>query len=116
MCQHIEQLCHEHQIACYVDRKRPGVSYSLRECDEIRIAPIRSSLSYAIALHEVGHMLGRHQQSRWVMVRERWAWNWARKNALFWSPAMEWTATDSLEWYRPRAARLDRKRMKAALT
>jgi hypothetical protein len=106
---HLERLCHEHQIACYIDRKRLSASYSLRECDEIRIAPIRGPLSYATALHEVGHMLGQYQQSLSVMVRERWAWHWARKNALFWTPAMERSATSALEWYRPRAARIDRK-------
>jgi hypothetical protein len=55
-----------------------------------------SSLSYATALHEIGHWKGRYQRSRNVIVRERWAWQWARKNALIWTRAMERDATMSL--------------------
>ena len=70
---------------------------------EIQLAPIRSAISYATALHEIGHMLGRHQRSRNRVVRERWAWEWARRNALCWRPTMEKTAATSLAWYARRA-------------
>jgi hypothetical protein len=63
---------------------------------EIWIPRIRSIVSYAVALHEIGHIRGRYQRSRSVMVRERWAWQWARENALSWSPAMERVAVKSL--------------------
>jgi hypothetical protein len=63
---------------------------------EIRLPRIRSIISYAIALHEIGHVRGRYQHSRHVMTRERWAWQWARENALIWSPTMERTAAKSL--------------------
>ena len=63
---------------------------------EIRLPRIRSIVSYAIALHEIGHIRGRHQRSCSVMVRERWAWQWARENALSWLPAMERVAAKSI--------------------
>jgi hypothetical protein len=56
---------------------RPSQAYAIREAGVIRIAPIKSEVSYATALHEIGHIYGRHQRSRSVMVRERWAWRWA---------------------------------------
>jgi hypothetical protein len=40
-------------------------------------------------LHEIGHVLGRHQLSDAVLTRERWAWDWAKRNALQWTPAMQ---------------------------
>ena len=66
---------------------------------ELWLAPVRSALSYAVALHEIGHWKGSRQNSRSVMVRERAAWQWARENALIWTDAMERCATQSLAWY-----------------
>jgi hypothetical protein len=64
---------------------------------------MRSSLrphrTYSVALHEIGHILGRYQQSSCSMVRERWAWQWAKRNALIWTPRMALLAADSLQWY-----------------
>jgi hypothetical protein len=114
MHRHIETLCRDRQIACWVDRKRVKGSYAFRELEEIHIAPVRSAVSYATALHEIGHVCGRHQWSRRVLVRERWAWKWARANALFWTPAMERSAAARLAWYLPRAAAIDRKYRKWA--
>ena len=73
MRQHILRLCEarEYHVTCCA---RPRQSYALREAEEIQIAPIKSALSYATALHEVGHLEGRHPNSKRVMVRERWAW------------------------------------------
>jgi len=57
----------------------------------------------AVALHELGHCLTDHPGNhRWY--RELYAWNWARKHALYWSPAMEATRRYSLKsyaWRRP---------------
>ena len=73
MRRHIEQLCRDHQIACWIDRPRCHGSHAFRELEEIHIAPIRSAISYATVLHEIGHICGRHQWGRRVLVRERWA-------------------------------------------
>jgi hypothetical protein len=72
---------------------------------EIQFAPIRSAISYATALHEIGHMRGRYQNSRRELVRERWAWEWARRNALCWTPAMERDAVREMERYAVRSCR-----------
>jgi len=66
---------------------------SLREADEIRTPPIRTAISCAVALHELGHMLGRHQRSRRIIVRERRAWTWRGRIALRWTP--RWSGAPS---------------------
>jgi hypothetical protein len=60
-----------------------------REKNEVRIPPIKSPACYAVALHEIGHVKGRFQLSKKLMVREQWAWRWARDNSLTWTAAME---------------------------
>ena len=72
---------------------------SLPGYGEIVVAPIKSIVTYAVALHEIGHTIGRYQESRRCMVRERWAWDWAKHNAIVWTPRMERLAAVSLQWY-----------------
>jgi hypothetical protein len=103
---HIVALCDEHDIKInWLKRpKRGWAKRSVRPmrwdwADEIGIAPIRSPISYCIALHEVGHILGRHQSSKKTEVRERWAWVWARAHALRWTVAMDRCANGSLDRY-----------------
>jgi hypothetical protein len=83
---------------------RPTRAHASLEAGVITVPRIRSAISYATALHEVGHFLGRHQRSRSRLVRERWAWVWARRNARVWTPPMERHARESLDWY---AARME---------
>jgi hypothetical protein len=72
------------------------------ELEEVWIPPIKSSGSYAAALHEIGHICGRHRASRYRMVRERDAWSWAKAHALIWTAAMERHHVASLAWYEAR--------------
>jgi hypothetical protein len=67
--------------------------------DFIRIAPIRSELSYAGALHEIGHIKQHWQASHYVVDDERRAWDWARCNALIWTPRMGAYAAGALASY-----------------
>ena len=95
MHEHVISLCSRRGITlswCW----HPAQAWAASEIEEICIPPIKSAISYATALHELGHILGRHQRSQHVMVRERWAWEWARRNALIWTPAMERHAEVSL--------------------
>jgi hypothetical protein len=78
---------------------RCSKAYALQEAEEIGVPPIKSAISYATALHELGHQKGSHQRSKSVLVRERWAWQWARKTALLWTPQMERSAQRALAWY-----------------
>ena len=77
---------------------RPSQAWASLELEEICIPPIKSTISYAAALHEIGHIQGRYQTSRHSLVRELAAWRWARKQALTWTPAMERTCASSLAW------------------
>jgi hypothetical protein len=95
MQRHIQDLCDQYEIAMFASRK----AFAVPAFAEIHIQPIRSEVTYATALHEIGHCRGMHQASRSRMVRERWAWRWARVNALVWTQRMESTAISSLEWY-----------------
>jgi hypothetical protein len=77
---------------------RPSRAWGSHIAELICIAPIRSAISYATALHEIGHIRGRHQRSADPMVRERWAWRWARANAMAWTAAMERDARMALAY------------------
>jgi hypothetical protein len=94
--QHVIDLCSKHEIA-FNWCQRPSQAWAARgEFEAICIAPVRSRISYATALHELGHILGRYQQSSDMMIRERWAWRWAKENARIWTPVMDLFANRSL--------------------
>jgi hypothetical protein len=106
--QHIEQLIERHNITRHpepiIDNARS--SHANRE---IWIPQVQCKLSYVAALHEIGHILGEHQQSRHIMVRERWAWRWARRNSLTpWGPILKSYVQAKLDRYRHRAPEYDR--------
>jgi len=105
MRKHVADLCERHNILCSPSYGRHA--YAIREVQEICIPPIKSPVSYATAMHEIGHILGHHQNSKRVLTREHWAWDWARSNALFWTAAMERSRTRSVDWYIPRATKID---------
>lgn len=67
--------------------------------NEIWPPVVRSKITYATALHEIGHMLGRHRWSRYILTRERDAWRWAKAHALIWTSAMELARVKALLWY-----------------
>ena len=106
--QHVLDLCDTHGIAIYAWCQRPSECHALTDRDEIRIVPIASRILYASALHEIGHLRGRHQRSSSTLVRERWAWEWARANALIWTPGMENRARKAMRWYAQLALWIDR--------
>jgi hypothetical protein len=108
MHEHVTALIDKHQIVHYQTRSTTR-AWSLREAEEIHTPPVKTWKSYITALHEIGHLLGRHQLSPHVMVRERWAWRWARQHALVWAPWMERYAEESLAWYAARARSIDAK-------
>ena len=91
MAQHITDLTTAHDIQVTHLRSSRN-AWAIREADggadEIIIPPVRSEITYVMALHEIGHILGRYQNSPRVAVRERWAWQWAHDNVLIWTPRM----------------------------
>lgn len=95
MVQQVIDLCAQHQIVCH-ECRRPSQAWASKQGSEVCIPPIKSAVSYATALHEIGHILGRYQESSKSLVREVWAWKWAKSNALFWTSTMEQHAGSSM--------------------
>jgi hypothetical protein len=91
MRMHIERLLTQYEIHHYwitrMDKARAlrDLVFGVR----IWTPRIKGERTYALALHEIGHILGDGQDSPDVMTREREAWQWARANALKWTPKME---------------------------
>jgi hypothetical protein len=104
MRQHIQDLLDEHGIIH--DGVRRG-GWAVFGADEVRFQPIKSAVTYATALHEIGHILGRHQLSKKVMVRKKAAWGWAEGNAIVWTPPMARKRDECLAWYGARARGID---------
>lgn len=113
---HILSIATAHDIKVIIDpaiklryakyRERPyqgrAVSNSYHPANPTIILgkPITNAVWYAIALHELGHHLSKAQQ--WLYPRyrlERDAWQWARANALQWTPAMNKVARVCLRTY-----------------
>jgi hypothetical protein len=67
----------------------------------VEFVPVRSEMTYAIAMHELGHVFGWQQNDPNEFVREKGAWTWALFHAIVWTPSMEKFAAASLR----RAAR-----------
>jgi transcriptional regulator with XRE-family HTH domain len=91
---HIADLCREHGID--VKHRRRGSA--VRAHWYIKIPPIRSDVTYATALHEIGHLLGNMQDGD-RLEHEVGAWEWAKDNALAWSDRMEKSMRRCLNTY-----------------
>ena len=64
----------------------------------IAIRPVKSAITYAVALHELGHVLG-PWQSLPRLYAEAGAWKWAKEVAGIWTPVMEEKMSRSLHSY-----------------
>lgn len=83
--EHVEILISSHGISAeWKEGYFKGRSW--RSKRRIKIAPVRSAATYAIALHEIGHVVGRQSGLRIDM--EVQAWEWAEANALEWTEPM----------------------------
>jgi hypothetical protein len=82
MHRHVLDLCDKHGITIYAWCRRTSQCHALIDREEIRISS--------------------------TLVRERWAWEWARANALIWTPGMENSARKAVKWYARHAASIDR--------
>jgi hypothetical protein len=80
---HVQHLCDVHGV----ERRRGGRGLAYRRGPAgrrrpgIRIPPIRSQVTYAVALHELGHLLG-PGRSGTRLEKEAAAWRWALANSL----------------------------------
>lgn len=95
MREHIDVLCARNSIQ--IGRHSRGGNAS-RRGRFINIRPVKSAITYVVALHEIGHILG-PWQSRQRLYKEAGAWKWANENALVWTPVMQKTMVRSLTSY-----------------
>ena len=81
---HVDRLCLEHGVE-RLTGTRHGVAFHVgpagrrRPC--IRIPPVKSQVTYAIALHELGHLVGRGRSGT-RLEKEAAAWRWALANSV----------------------------------
>jgi hypothetical protein len=83
-----------------------GAAASVRD-RAILCTPITDESLYAVALHELGHVLAPSgslpgvdgHPARVQMLEEQAAWEWARHYALEWTPLMEQVAAYALSTY-----------------
>jgi hypothetical protein len=119
MKQHVERIAHEHDIVLALSSDQPRNSGRARRMDMpglkgvVVAHDVDDETSYAIVLHEIGHILApngtlrepmglkmptifspTHYKQRYLEVmcdEERAAWDWARANALWWGAGMAQT-------------------------
>lgn len=107
---HIARICKIEDIE--VSRHSRG-GRACRRQRRIKIRPVKSAITYAIALHEIGHILG-PRQSGTCLDREAGAWEWAQANAIEWTTTMNATMAKCLSSYLAKAARSPRMRQAPA--
>lgn len=95
---HVHQLCRKNKIRIRYAKKLKRQGHANFDLREIEIRPVLSHTTYAIAIHEIGHLLNR-SQSRPILEQEALAWLWAKKHALCWSPTMERVMRRGLQSY-----------------
>jgi hypothetical protein len=95
MAIHVRVICTENGIVIG-SHSRGGRAF--RKEHRVDIRPVKSAVTYAIALHEIGHILG-PWQSRSRIDSECGAWLWAHENALVWTKPMETKMQRSLRSY-----------------
>jgi hypothetical protein len=91
---------HQHVLDLATDlRIKWEHRYAKADCETrtVYLHPITSEKAYADALHEIGHIrTGRFDD---VLTEERQAWEWARANALVWTPTMQREADSCMGSY-----------------
>lgn len=84
----------------HIDWRDRCAGRAWRKARKVRLAKITDRTRdrrYAVALHELGHVLGLNPKSR--IERESAAWDWARANAKGWNVRMTTERTKSLRSY-----------------
>lgn len=94
MAKHIRKICIIESIQ--VVPHSSGRAWRRRR--KIGLKPIKSEITYAVALHEIGHLLG-PRQSGVRLDKEVGAWEWAKGNALVWTWPMEEAMRRRLQSY-----------------
>jgi hypothetical protein len=77
---HVEELCFEHDIELVGSSARGRAIRWRGGALQISIPPIKGQVSYFIALHEIGHLVGPGRSAP-RLESEANAWLWALRNA-----------------------------------
>lgn len=92
------------------DQLAPHEAFAVPHLRAIVAATIREETTYAVVLHEAGHLAapsgvlpGMQRTSGVLCEEERAAWAWARHYALIWTDVMEHVATYAEGTYQPPA-------------
>jgi hypothetical protein len=78
---HVADLCRQHQIELCGSSARGRAIRWRGGRREISVPPIRGQVSYFIALHEIGHLIGRGRSAP-RLESEANAWLWALENSV----------------------------------
>lgn len=105
LSEHITSLGAQHGIV--VQEKQGTSGRAFERTRMIRITPVKGVVSYAIALHELGHLIadGASGRKHKRLDKEMRAWQWARANGLVWTDRMDDTMQKCLQSYLRRALR-----------
>lgn len=79
MADHVAVLADEHGVTVET-HSRGGRAW--RRTRRISVRPVKSVVTYAVAMHEMGHIVGRGAGSGPRLQQEAAAWRWAILNAL----------------------------------
>jgi hypothetical protein len=78
---HVADLCRQHRIELVGSSVRGRAIRWSGGRREISVPPIRGQVSYFIALHEIGHLIGRGRSAP-RLESEANAWLWALENSV----------------------------------
>lgn len=93
---HIRSLLKQHKIQIHFSINPRSLAFRNKKL--IKTREIKSSITYAIALHEIGHILSDGSDLS-CLEEEAVAWHWAYRNALQWTKSMQKSMKKSLHSY-----------------
>jgi len=93
------KLCADNHISIIFSKARQDFT-ALLDARAILIKPIKSTITYVLCLHEVGHILNpRALNAVNELAAEAQAWKWAQANALYWNTTAEAQKNQCLHSY-----------------
>lgn len=101
LANHILSLLMQHAIAVTWVEGTKGLAWV--KTRRVRLRPIKTQTTYAVALHEIGHIVG--DQPKTKLDREAAAWEWAMQNALVWTQVTHTKMQRCLQSYMDAAQR-----------
>ncbi len=101
LADHIAHICKVEDIEIG-SHSHGGRAYRRKRL--VKIRPVKSEITYAVALHEIGHILGK-RQSGTRLDREVGAWEWAIEHAIRWTLPMSRKMKGCLQSYMAKVAR-----------